>query len=571
MLVAIIAALSILGAVAGSVARGSRQAVGFAGAGLGGFGLLLTLVSLLLGQEPDSLELPIGLPGLPLRLALDPLSAFFLVPVFLSGTAGIAFAAEVRGDAPQASLAGLALCLAGVVLATLAADGVTLVLGLSLAGGAIWASGEPGRPRALQLGVTGAAAVAMLAATALSGPTFAAMRDQPFHTNAIYALALIGPGAMAGLPPLHTWLVPAHRAAPARAAALLSGAMQPLALYLLLRLLLDLSEPAPPLWWGIPLLAMGVAGALTGGWRAATGDEVGSCFAGLTERQSGLAAIGIGLALIGRASDLPNLTTSAVGAVLLLTVSQAVCGTLAQLAAGAIRTGAGSRRLVLLGGLIHPMPVASAGVAAALYGFAALPCGAGFAALWLLFQALLAAPHSVWLAVVAAALAISAGLSGVALVRVFGVACLGRPRGPRAAGAQDLPKAARPGLLALVGVAALIGVFPGPLLLLADPAIRQLAGAALIDAQGYQPLPLLLLGVAVGGAVLWLLRRRAGDPPRVVSNWQDGFAPSPSWLPFGDPVTQSAGAGFVPPLPKLPRLPRRWRRRIAALLRSRAA
>ncbi len=563
-----------LGAVARFVARGSCQAMGFAGAGLGGLGFLLTLLSLLLGHEPDSLQFPFGLPGLPLRLTLDPLAAFFLLPAFLAGTAGIAFAAETGDTAPKSSLAGLTLCLAGVTLAMLAADGVTLVLGLSLAGGAVWASGEPGRPRALQLGVAGLAGIAVLGAAGLSGFTYEAMRVQPAPATAVYVLALIGPGALAGLVPFHLWLIPAHREAPSRAAALLSGALQPLALYLLLRLLLDLCGSAPPLWWSVPLLVMGSVTALTGGWRAASEAEVDSCLAGLTERQSGLAAIGIGLALIGRATDLPNLTTLAEAAVLLLALSQAVCGTLAQLAAGAVRAGAGSRQLVLLGGLIHSMPVVAAGMGAALYGFSVLPAGAGFAALWLLFQALLAAPRFPGLALVAAALALSGALSGAALVRLLGVAFLGRPRGPRSAAAIDIAKPARPGMLVLAGIALLIGLFPGAALLLADPAIRQMEGAGLEDRvsilglSGYPVLPLVLLGVATCGAVLWLLRRQGGAPPRLSPAWNDGFAPPPAWLPFGDPLTQSAGAGFVPVLPRLPRLGRRWRgwrRRVAAL------
>ena len=561
LLVGILAALSIVGAVASLVARGSRQAIGFAGTGLGGLGFLLTLLSLFLGHDADSITFPFGLPGLPLRLTLDPLASFFLLPAFLAGSAGIAFAAETEDTTPKSSLAGLALSLTGVALATLAADGTTLALGLSLAGGAIWASGEHGRARALQLGVTGLAALAVLAANGLSGaPTVA------------YCLILIGPGALAGLVPFHLWSVPAHRAAPARAAALLSGAMPPLAIYLLLRLLLDLGGPAPPLWWGVPLLLLGACTALTGGWRAASEAEIGSCLAGLTERQSGLAAMGIGLALIGRASDLPNLTVLSEEAVLLLALSQAVCGTLAQLAAGAVRSEAGTRQLVLLGGLIHSMPSATVGMGAALYGFSVLPAGAGFAALWLLFQALLAAPRIPGLALVAAVLAISATLSGVALVRVFGVAFLGRPRGPRSAAALDIVKTARPGMLVLAGIAMLIGLFPGTALMLAGPAIRHLEGTALEDRvgvlglSGYPVLPLVLLGLAVCGAVVWLLRRRGGAAPRLSPAWNGGFAPTPPWLPFGDPLTQSAGAGFLPMLPRLPRLRRRWRMTRVALL-----
>ena len=575
LLVLIVVAFLALGAAARFVARGSRQAVGLAGAGLSGLGFLLTLLALIVGQDSGTIELPFGPPGLPLSLSFDPLAAFFLVPAFLAGTVSMAFAAEIAGSSSKASLAGLALCLAGVVVAILAADGVTLALGLSLAGGSIWASGDPGPSRTPQLAVTALAVVAILGATAAAGFSFAAMRGGLEYPSALYVLALAGPGALAGLVPFHRWSVPAHKAAPSRAAALLSGAIQPLAIYMLVRLLLDLGGPAPPNWWGIPLLVMGSATALTGGWRAASEPEVGACLAGLSERQSGLVAIGIGLALIGRAADLPALTSLALAAVLLLAFSQAVCGTLAQLAAGAVQAEAGSRRLLLLGGLIHSMPVVATAMAAALFGFSAIPAGAGFAAFWLLFHALLAAPRTPAVALVAAALALSAALSGVALVRVFGVAILGRPRGPRAAGARDIAKSARPGMLALAGIAGSIGLFPGVVLMLADPAIRQTQGAGLEDRigafglTGYPVLLLVFVGFAIGAGILWLLKRRGGPELREGPAWNDGFAPSPAWLPFGDPLTQSAGEGFLPPLPRLPPLHRPgwgWRpRRVPAL------
>ena len=571
----IVGALLVLGAAGGMVARGARQAVGFAGAGIGGLGVLLTLLFLVLDQIPDTLELPFGPPGLALHLGLDPLSGYFLLLAFLAGTAGIAFAAETEATAAPVTLADVALCLAGVALATLAADGITLAVGLSLVGGAIWATGEPGRPRALQLGVTLLAALATIGATALSGLTFEAIRDQPTQSAAGFALALIAAGPLSGLVPGHAWLIPAHRAVPNRAGALLSGAVQPLAVYILLRLLLDLAGPSPPLWWSVPLLATGAASILIGGWHAATEADIDSCLAAITIRQSGLAAIGIGLALLGRAADLPNLTTLALAAVLLLALAQAVCATLSHLAAGAIRHGAGSRRVALLGGLIHPMPVVTLGMGAALFGLSALPAGAGFAALWLLFQALLAAPRSlgilaaIGLACVAAVLALSAALSAAALVRLLGVAFLGRPRGPRAAGAVDIGKPARPTILALVAGSMLVGLFPGAFLqVLAEPAVRQLANEGLgpragllglfpaAGVAGYQVLPLVVLAGLILAGALALLRRRGGTPPRTGPAWNDGFAPPPAWLPFGDPLTQAGGAGFVPALPKRSAWPR---------------
>jgi hypothetical protein len=108
LLVMIVVALLALGVVARFLAFGSRQAVGLAGAGLCGLGFMLTFLALIVGQDPGSMALPLGLPGMPLLLAFDPLAAFFLLPIFLMGTASMAFAAEI---ADAAFVAFLPQCL----------------------------------------------------------------------------------------------------------------------------------------------------------------------------------------------------------------------------------------------------------------------------------------------------------------------------------------------------------------------------------------------------------------------------------------------------------------------------
>ena len=562
----IVVALLALGVVARFRAFRSRQAVGLAGAGLCGLGFMLTLLAMIVGQDPGRVPLPLGLPGMPLMLAFDPLAAFFLLPIFFTGTASMAFAAEIADPAPNANLAGLASCLAGVVLTMLAADGVVMTIGLAIASGSVWAMAEQDAGRAPLLVVTGLAALTVLGATAASDFGFAAVRAHPVWPFVLCGLTLAGPGALAGLAPFHAWLIPAHAALPARGAAMLSGTIQPLAYYMLIRLLLDLGDPLAPGWSSVPVLASGVATAMIGGWRAAADMDLRASLAGLGQRQSGLVAIGIGLVMVARAVDIAALGALALAAVLILAVTQAVCGTLGQLAAGAVQAEAGSRRIVLLGGLIQSMPIVAIGMGAALLGYAALPPGVAFAAFWLLFQALLVVPHAPWFAVIAVVVAVSAALAGVALVRIFGVAFLGRPRGPRAAGAMDIAYPARPAMLVLAGVSVAIGLVPGLFLLLAEATVHQLLGVrsddrgALLAWGGYPILPLLLAAVAIGGAVVKLVRHGGTPAPREAAAWHEGFAPAPAWLPFGDPLTQSAGAGLLPRLPDFPALPPwRWR------------
>lgn len=567
LLLGIVCVLLALGAAAAFMMRAARQVVGFAGAAVAGLGVLLSLVALALGQDPVLITLPFGPPGLPLQASLDPLAGYFLFLVFLSGTASMAFTAEAAETAPAApaTLAGNTCCLAGLVLTVVAADGVTLALGVVLSGAALWATGEAGRPRAVQLGMSLMAALILLIAAALPGLNFAAIRAHAGLTN---MLACVGAAALIGLVPFQAWIIPAYRATPARGAALMSGAAQPVAIYLLLRFLLDLSAAAPPLWWSIVLLAGGAVSAAWGAWRAAMEPDIDSCLAAAALRQAGVSVIGVGFALLGRSFDLPALTALSLGGVLLLSLAQALCGTLAHLAAGGVRLGAGSRRLALLGGLIHPMPVVTFGMGAGLMGLSALPFGPGYAGLWLVMQAFLATPRSAgWplslgLGVVAVALTLTAALSVAGLIRLFGVVFLGRPRGPRAAGAVDVLPGARPVLLVLAGLSVLVGVFPGAVLVsLGNPVIRALthdgfgphAGllgvVPAVNAGGYLAAPLAGLLVVSLGVLLAVARRHPGPSPRLTPAWNGGFAPPPAWLPFGESLTQTSGAGFVPDLP----------------------
>jgi formate hydrogenlyase subunit 3/multisubunit Na+/H+ antiporter MnhD subunit len=591
LLAAILAALTGLGVIGAAWPRRAHEAVGFGATSLTGLAALLSLLALLLDDPPAMLALPLGLPGAAFRLGLDPLAAFFAALVFAAGTAACAFAAATdsaaqadpasvsahlpgaaQGHAPDAAAhisaahisaahipaahipaaAPLPVCIAGLGLAVLATDAPARAAGLALAGGALWAMGATSRAGATQLAITLLAAAAIVIAGSAPAP-------------ALLWLALLGPGALAGLVPLHAWLTQPHQT-PTPAVALLSGGMVPVAIYAILRMLFDPAGAVPPAWWGALPMLLGAASVIAGGLDATDRPDLDTAIAAGTVRQTGLTAIGLGIALTARAADLPAVTAIALGAVLLLAALQAICGTLLPLAAGAIRYGAGTRQLDRLGGLIHRMPTTTACLLAGLFGLAALPPGPGFAALWLLFQALLALPRAgalpfqLLLCALAAVLGLGAALAAASLLRLVGIACLGRPRTPRAAVADEPPRPARRALLTLAATSVAIGVFVGPFLrFLADAPIRDLTGTGLgaratllglapgAESPGYAALPLTSLLLLAAGLVLWL-RRLRGVPAGAVSGpaWDGGFAAPPAWLPFGNPVTQSSGAGFAP-------------------------
>jgi hydrogenase-4 component B len=593
LLAVIVAGLLLLGALGTALRRRAREAIGFGGAGLSGLGAILALLALLLRDEPARLSLPLGLPGTGFRLVLDPLSGFFALLVFAVGTAAIVYAAEADPPSSAAnSLAGMPVALAGLALAALAGDGFVFAAGLALAGGAIWATGRAddaaGASPAV-LGVTLLAAASVLAASvgghglALGIPAAASRAPASLAPASLPPLAasalLLGLMPLAGLVPLNAWLAPAHTRSPPQAVAMLVGAAVPLAFYAPIRLVLASPGHPLPAWFGLVALALGAASLLVGGCQAARGDTLDACLAAGTVRQSGVMAMALGVALTASGQDQPVVAAEALAALLLGAAAQAVCGTLAALSGGAIRRGAATRHLSRLGGLIHRMPATTGCLLAALFGLAALPPGIGFATVWLVFQALVAevgssspAFQAVFVASVWA-LGAGAALATVSLVRLIGVACLGRPRTARSSVAENMPRAAQMPLLCLAGASGMLGIFVGPVLgWLADPAIREALGTGLGQraslsgiavtpgSPGYAALPIAFLLLLAGSAVWWLRRRLHTEAGHVGPAWDDGFAAPPPWLPFGDPKTQSVGTGFIPlpdPLP-WPSRPIRW-------------
>jgi hydrogenase-4 component B len=560
------AALLVLGACAALMPPAAGL---FLTAGLAGLGAFLCLPPLFFSWPAAALNLPTGPPGLHLHLALDPLPAFFLLLAFLSGTAIAAFQGTTAAHSGSVRVA--ALCLAGTAMSLLAADGVTLTMGSALVCGTIvrdWRSRRT--PAALLIPLLLLAAVCLLTPTGFT-PRFDAIRAAPIGMGSAAAAAMMTIAAITGMiclrAPANDWT----------GQALIAGVVFPSGVYILIRLIADLSSQSMQPWWGAVLLTVGGWFAVVQAWRAAADADIDGAVAAMMRRQAGLMVMGVGLALIGRAADLPQAQSLALDATVLLAIGSSLAGTVATLAAEALGSSAATVRLSRLGGLVHTMPWASAALAAGLLALAALPPGIGFASVWLLFQSLLSAPRTgplidqLPLALAAAAIALSAAAAASASVRIIGVAMLGRPRTPRGAGAQDISPAGRVILSTLAGLSLIAGIIPGSALwALADSAVSGVTGSSpgirgeltmlSVSAAfpGYAALPVIALLALATGCVILVLRwlRREG---KVAGLWFGGMKP-PVGLPFGEPMAQSAGAGFLPelpvvPLPPVPRFP----------------
>ncbi len=504
---------------------------------MAGLVLLALAVS---GGWTDPIAVPIGPTG-GLHWACDALSALFALVLCVVGAA-----AALEGGALR-----LPIAIWAMILTPFAADGFTLALCFGLAA----VASRPGMEQAA-CGVLCLVAVMALLAPPGAPPDlqFAAMRaasPEGAQATAILLLALLGAASQLA------W--------PARVAmqtepvgALLSGGIAVAALYVLIRVLLDLCGPTAPGWWAAPLLVLGAGAAVLGGLRANAEDDLLAILDASRMGAAGLAVAGLGAALAARDADAPALAALALAGVLLHAVGYALVDALLALCAAAVAHGAGTRALSRLGGLIRSMPGVTLGALAGAASLASLPLTAGFAGRWLVLQSLLALPEiggvrqQAGVAAVLAALALGTALAAAASARLIGIGFLGRPRTPRTAAAEEISRRVRLAVAGLAGLCALLGLWPSLAMLLIRPAVarlldvdlagRLLAIPAQSDGPGYAAPGLAALLAFCGVVLAWIARGRAGQGGQRVPAWDGGLDEPPPWLPFGDPASQYSAA-----------------------------
>jgi hydrogenase-4 component B len=534
------------------------------------------------GQLVDARVIALGVPYIAMNLRMDSLAAWFGLVINLAGLAAAVYGMGYgpHNDEPARVLSVFPVFLAAMNLVLIADDAFTFLLAWEFMSVASWLlvmanHRRAGTARAAQvylvMAVLGTACL-LLAFGLMAGPggayRFAEMRAQPaagMVGGVALALALLGTASKAGLAPLHAWLPIAHPAAPSHVSALMSGAMTKVALYGLARIFFDLAGPVH--WgWGAVLVAIGVSSALLGVLHALLERDLKALLAWSTVENVGVIALGMGLALIFRASALDSLAALALAAALLHVLNHALMKSLLFFVAGAVETATGRRDLEALGGLIHRMTVTAALALIGCAAIAALPPFNGFVSEWLMFQAILQGPAlQLWalkfaVPLAGALLALSTALAATCFVRVFGMVFLGRPRSAEAASAADVAPAMRAAMIGLAGLCVLIGVLPTLAVATMMPAIQRLSGARLsvfadgfslsellwftpvaAETSSYSGLVVLLVVLLVTLAGVRGVHRLASNRIRRSPAWDCGF-PDPS------PATQYTASSFAQPV-----------------------
>jgi formate hydrogenlyase subunit 3/multisubunit Na+/H+ antiporter MnhD subunit len=544
-------------------------------------GIALAIVAFsALGEAPEALVLPLGLPDLPFHLRVDALSAFFLIVLGCAGAAISMFSSGYfragEGTAPGLISFQYHAFLAAMALVLVADDAYLFMVAwetMALASFFLVTTDHriPEIRRAgflyLLIAHVGAIAILLCFGVLQGGRgdyTFEAMRAMRLAgawPSIAFFLALFGFGAKAGLLPLHVWLPEAHPAAPSPVSALMSGVMLKTAIYGLLRVTFDLLQ-VQLWWWGAIALALGLLTALYGVIFAAAQTDMKRLLAYSSIENIGVIVAGMALTVLFKANDKPLLAAIAMTAVLYHCLNHAFFKSLLFLATGSVLHATRERSLGKLGGLIHRMPWVAWLALVGTLAIAGLPPLNGFVSEWLLLQAFLFTPSlpqsfvNMLVPVAAAALVLAVALSAYVMVKFYGVIFLGRPREPNLAYAHDAGLRERIALAALAAGCVLLGVFPAAViaaidhvnaLLLTTTVSRAgesnwlLLAPIATNRSSYSPLIVLAVIVAVVLITMKVVHRFWHGRARRAPAWDCGF-------PLQTPRMQDTAEGFGQPI-----------------------
>jgi len=503
-----------------------------------------------------------GLPFGACELVIDPLSAFFLLPIFLVAAAGSLFALGYWPAAEHRSTErGLTfffgLLASSMAFLVMARNGVFFLMVwevMALSAYFLLVT-EHDREDVRRAGIVylvathiGSAALfvffSLLAAQTGSFllPAAGSLSALPPVAMALALTAFVGFGAKAGIMPLHIWLPSAHANAPSHVSAMMSGVMLKMGLYGIFRTLTFFHDP--PFIWGAFLTVAGITSALLGIAFAVAQRDLKRLLACSSIENVGIITTGLGVALMGISSHHAPLAYLGLAGALLHILNHSFFKPLLFLGSGVVIHASGTRELNLMGGLAKGMPRAAFLFLVGSIAICGIPPLNGFVGEFLLylgFFSQLQADSLVYLALLAPLLALVGGLAVIAFTKLYSAVFLGPARSPGAAHPHEpgpamlLPMA----LFALLCLA--VGLLPQLALRLVSPVVaafmpREAAVVPVMDYTailGRLSLLGLLLAAAAGVVALfwsWRLRRsRVGVAP----TWGCGYLRGTSRMQYG--------------------------------------
>lgn len=564
LLLAALAVLLTSAVVASFLGKKPREcsAVGAAGAVIGCSLGVVFAARHLFGDRNPGFEHAWSVPGGGIRLGCDPLSAFFLLPIFVLGGLASVYGREyLREHEGHKSLAmpwaAFDLMLASMALVVVARQAMLFLVAwevMSIAAYLLVAF-EHERPDvrragwvyliATHVGTTvllGLFVLLRRRAGTFDFEAFAHMNSSPSFDGIVFVLAVLGFGVKAGLVPLHVWLPEAHAAAPSHVSAVMSGVLVKMGLYGILRILVTLDRPAS--WWGPLLMVLGVAGAVLGISLALVQRDIKRVLAYSTVENVGIIVLGLGIGLWGRTSGRPQVAVLGVTGALLHVWNHTLMKGLMFLGAGSVLHSTGTRDLERMGGLLKRMPRTGLAISLGAIAIAGLPPLNGFVSEWLIYLGLiegaLSAQGTIGFVPLLSVgvLSFVGALAALCFVRLVGIALLGQPRSDSAKGAHESPTGMIAPMTILLAACVAFALAPRAIVVAFSSVLERIAGAdpALDRAPG---ITLSRIGIVHGAiwiaialvAGLWALSMRSKRVD-ADSTWGCGYAAPTSRMQY---------------------------------------
>ncbi|HEV2434992.1 MAG TPA: proton-conducting transporter membrane subunit [Verrucomicrobiae bacterium] len=427
---------------------------------------------------------PSPIPWGEIFIAVDPLTAWFLLPtLLLSALAAIYGVGYLRPWRGKRSLGPVwffyCLLVLGMMLVLLARNAVLFLYAWELMAIASFflvtfeherqAVREAGWIYlvATHLGTAFLLAFFLLLGRETGSMDFDVWAQQGIHTqglaNVLFLLAVVGFGTKAGFMPLHVWLPEAHPAAPSHVSALMSGVMIKTGIYGLMRAFTFLGTP--PLWWGWGLVAIGLSSGVLGVLYALAQHDLKRLLAYHSVENIGIIALGLGVGLLGMSTGSAVLTVLGFGGALLHVLNHALFKGLLFLGAGSVAHSTGTREIDHLGGLLKRMPWTAAAFLIGAVAISGLPPLNGFVSEFLIFFGAFkgaistSGPVAVPLLALITGLALIGGLAVACFTKAFGIVFLGEPRSEHVSRAHEVDWTMRLPMLILSAGCVGIGLF----------------------------------------------------------------------------------------------------------------
>lgn len=534
--------------------KGQRLAAGFmaASATTGIMGALVVLLRRMSVTHELGWTVPYG----PMTCSIDPLSAFFLLPILIVSTCCSVYALGYwPAEKKQRNIGRLSfffgLLVAGLIWVVMARSAMLFLFAWEIM--AISAffiltpednDEEVRKSGTLYMICTHISTLSLFALFILLKTithTFAfpaagsISADAPF-ASALFLIALFGFGIKAGMMPFHVWLPSAHANAPCHVSSVMSGVILKIGIYGLLRTLSFFDSI--PLWWGITVLTLGVISGVLGVVFAIGQHDLKRLLAYHSIENIGIILMGTGVGLIGLATGNPQLVVLGMAGALLHVLNHAVFKSLLFLGAGSVIHSLGTREIDRMGGLLKSMPWTALFFLTGAIAICGLPPLNGFISEMFIYLGLFKSAISgggaaaASCALAAPALALIGGLALACFVKVFGVVFLGVARSPVNNEPHEATRSMLVPMAVLGSICVLIGVVPVIVAPALESAVASFSPIFLNDSKLVAMAPLgwvSVLSMALAAIVFILFTARLKNVKATQSRtWGCGYlAPTP--------------------------------------------